>query len=548
MGEDIRVIVGLDFGIKYSSFAYAHILSSNNIIVHDQWQGMSGSFRNPTVLKYDESFNLISWGYSALSRRKKNSNIKLVENFLLCLSRMDNYPPLPNGLSYKQAITDYLREMRGLIEETINSCYPGIDFYRHILFVMPVSTEYDEKANDIMRACAHNADIISYKNSSRLVFITKHEANSFYCINTNLNESNISVGTSFMVVDCGNNTIDITTQNIFEDKKFGDITGKIVDYCGGNFVDDEFIKFVGRKVGLSAIDLFRSNHYDQFQYMVKKFCERVKFQFTGQQKDFNPPDLDFYELCPAIEQYVKDSEREQLENQDWIIELKFEDVKAMFDPVIERILHLIRSQLYIINDCEAIFLVGEFSQSNYLQARIKQEFSQIINIPTNPLSVIVKGAVQYGLMYNEPDELNMHRLVIASRVFNKTYGIKVTRKWNHGDPIERKLSDGMINIFLRIAKRGDEIPINTGISMIFSSSFISRNGLDLFVTNEYDVKYCDSPEVSLLNKLRINAAILSKKDAISITLIFDNMKIKVIAQNVKTDCKYETELDIGLNF
>ncbi|RIA97404.1 hypothetical protein C1645_814115 [Glomus cerebriforme] len=401
---------------------------------------------------------------------------------------MDNYPPLPNGLNYEKAITDYLREMDKVIKETIYCHWLDIGF-NEVLFVMPISTEYNEKAKYIMRKCAYDAGIINDMNSRMLQFITK--PNSFYCINTNLNESNISVGTSIMIVDC-------------------------VDYCSENFVDEEFIKFIGRKVGLSAIDLFRSNHYDQFQYIVKKFCERVKFQFTGQQKDFNPPDLDFYELCPAIEQCVKDSEHEQLENQDWIIELKFEDVKAMFDPVIERILHLIRLQLYIINDCEAIFLVGEFSQSNYLQARIKQEFSQIIKVPAHQSTVIAKGAVQYGLMYNEPDELNMHRLVIASRVFNKTYG--------------------------------DEIPINTGISMIFSSSFISQNGLDLFVTNEYDVKYCDSPEVSLLSKLRINAAILSKKDAISITLIFDNMKIKVIVQNVKTDCKYETELDIGLNF
>ncbi|PKY32171.1 hypothetical protein RhiirB3_419976 [Rhizophagus irregularis] len=39
------------------------------------------------------------------------------------------------------------------------------------------------------------------------------------------------------------------------------------------------------------------------------------------------------------------------------------------------------------------------------------------------------------------------------------YRIKVTRKWNS-------------------TKRGDEIPSDAGIPMIFSSSFISRNSLD----------------------------------------------------------------------
>lgn len=111
--------------------------------------------------------------------------------------------------------------------------------------------------------------------------------------------------------------------------------------------------------------------------------------------------------------------------------------------------------------------------------------------------------------------------------------------------MERKLPDGMINIFLRIAKQGDEIPVNTGISMIFSSSFLSRNSLDLFVTNEHDVKYCDSPGVSKIGILDISTLSILSNSAISVTLFFDNMKIKAIVQdvNVKTGWKYEKVFD-----
>ncbi|RIA94407.1 hypothetical protein C1645_818023 [Glomus cerebriforme] len=49
----------------------------------------------------------------------------------------------------------------------------------------------------------------------------------------------------------------------------------------------------------------------------------------------------------TIKQYVKISEHKQLEERSrFIIKLTFKDVKVMFDPIIERILHLIRSQLY----------------------------------------------------------------------------------------------------------------------------------------------------------------------------------------------------------
>ncbi|PKY30122.1 hypothetical protein RhiirB3_65718 [Rhizophagus irregularis] len=103
----------------------------------------------------------------------------------------------------------------------------------------------------------------------------------------------------------------------------------------------------------------------------------------------------------------------------------------------------------------------------------------------------------------------------------------------------------MINSFLRIAKCGNEIPSDTGISMIFSSSFISRNSLDLFVTDEHNVKYCDSPGVDLIGTLKFHIPSTFNNNAISITLFFDDTTIKVVAQevDVKTGWKYEIVFD-----
>ncbi|RIA90037.1 hypothetical protein C1645_876363 [Glomus cerebriforme] len=193
-------------------------------------------------------------------------------------------------------------------------------------------------------------------------------------------EFNVSVDTSFTIVDCSGSTVDLITRRLLE------LEGQKL--CEKIQIND-----------------------GQFQYMVQEFCKRVKFLFTGQLKDFMPFDYDLEELCPEIKRYVNCSE---LEMEEWVIELKF-------DPAIERILCSIR---------------------------------------LHPL--FVKLAVQYAV--NQMDYIDQ----TAPRVFNKTYRVKVTRKWNHGDPIERKLPDGMINVFLRITKQGVEIPIK-GIS-----SFISK--------------------------------------------------------------------------
>ena len=88
-----------------------------------------------------------------------------------------------------------------------------------------------------------------------------------------------------MVVDCGGGTVDLTTRKLLAPEKLGEITERKGDYCGGSFVDEEFLRFLGRKVGQNAIKMLTDNHYSQLQYMVQEFCRRVKSPFKGQQKN-----------------------------------------------------------------------------------------------------------------------------------------------------------------------------------------------------------------------------------------------------------------------
>lgn len=97
---------------------------------------------------------------------------------------------------------------------------------------------------------------------------------------------------SFMIVDTSADAIDIIIRTLLENNELGDISGRIEDPCGGNSVDEEFLNFLSRKVGQSAINLLKENHYGQLQYMIKDFCENCKFKFTGQDRDFSY-ELDF---------------------------------------------------------------------------------------------------------------------------------------------------------------------------------------------------------------------------------------------------------------
>ncbi|PKY15175.1 hypothetical protein RhiirB3_511549 [Rhizophagus irregularis] len=198
--NDIRVVVGLDFGTTYSGFAYCHVSGAEKIFTNVEWPGKSGILKTNTVLQYDSKFeNVVNWGYPALSNRRNRKKVRPVELFKLHLGNLQEKlkPKLPDTLGYKKAITDYLREIGKLAKETIMNKWSGIVFTENVLFILTVPAEFSEKDKNIMRNCAYKAELIEKKNSRMLEFTTEPEAAALYCMNR-LQEFDLSIGGRFI--------------------------------------------------------------------------------------------------------------------------------------------------------------------------------------------------------------------------------------------------------------------------------------------------------------------------------------------------------------
>ncbi|CAG8602872.1 4147_t:CDS:2 [Funneliformis caledonium] len=180
-----------------------------------------------------------------------------------------------------------------------------------------------------------------YSESARSI-MRESEAAAIYCMEQ-LQYHDLEAGTNFMVVDCGGDRVVLTTRKLVNRNQLG-----------------KSLKYLRISVEL---------------------------------------DLDY--TIPKIKQYITDEDREILEEIYWEIELGFYDINSMFDPVVEKILRLIHAQLdSSLETCSAMFLVGGFSESKYLQNRIKREFQHIVRIiliPSDPTIAIEHGAVMYGL-------------------------------------------------------------------------------------------------------------------------------------------------------
>ncbi|RIA79986.1 hypothetical protein C1645_882415 [Glomus cerebriforme] len=585
--NDIRVVVGLDFGTTYSGFAYAHVSDDNNIIINNNWPGELGQLKTNTVIQYDEHHeNVESWGYPALSKRpkkikKKSKNFGLfnlgnlfnnpkpelqvdykrsrpVELFKLHLGKLfDNLKPkLP--VDYKKAITDFLREIGKFIKETITTHWPGIEFLENILIVIAVPAEYSEKDKGIMRECAYNAGFIKEKHSEKLQFTVEPEAAAIYCMENGLKLNDLDIpGITFMTVDCGGGTVDLTTRKLLEGKQLGEVTERAGDFCGSTFIDKEFLNTLRKILGDRAIDLLELKNYKQMQYMIQEFNRHVKLQFTGDKSEFISYELDIEDVSPDVMEYVTKDIQLKMEEIDWLIVFKYEDIKSMFDPIIERVIKMIQVQLDNTREtCSAIFLVGGFSQSKYLQNRIKQEFQhrvKNISVPTNPIAAISRGAALYGLSIknsaSDLDRMSSLKFVINERVIKFTYGVKVNPEWEDGNPIERR-DNGRILKFRCMARRGTVVKPNQEFTSNFLPVYPAQDAMQfcIYYTTEYSAQYCDEDGMELLGKLRISLpdVHLGGNRPVLFALTFGRMEIIATAKNQLNGQNYQTTFKLDI--
>ncbi|GBB87968.1 hypothetical protein RclHR1_14480001 [Rhizophagus clarus] len=394
--NNIHIVVGLDFGTTYSGFAYCHVNEKNHIISNDSWPETIGPFKINTALQYDKMYkNVKSWGYSALVKKPKkpkskyeqnSDNNKLVEPFKLLLDEPEQKLPV----DYQKAITDYLGEIGKLIKETVETRWPRLDYFENVLLVLTVPIEFYEKLKAIIRICAFDAKLIKEKCSTNLQVITDSEAAAVCCMKE-LGHDPVQQG-----IDCSDDTIDLITLKLINNGQLAEIK-RTRDFSGNTFINAEFIKYLRKMLGDEPIDLLRENHYGQMQYLIQDFCRCIKIPFTGDEPDFLYK-FDIEEIAPILKQYITYDKKETLEEDEWIIEIDFKTIESIFKPVIQKILMLINDQLdNNYETCSAMFLVGGFNESKYLQNKVKQKFCSKINNISVVHQPISHGAVIYGL-------------------------------------------------------------------------------------------------------------------------------------------------------
>lgn len=190
------------------------------------------------------------------------------------------------------------------------------------------------------------------------------------------------------------------------------------DRCdwGGTMVNESFLSLLTDIVGKGVMDAFRSNSSDSFIDLLRDFEHKKKSIRPGEMRKITitlPRDL----LNTFDETYPEDGIGANIESKpkykDNItlhrgkLRMKAHIVISLFEESCSKIIYHMHELFRYPNlkDVSSILLVGEYAESNILQANIRKAFyDKLLFVPNPSEYAVLKGAVLFGHRQQKPQD------------------------------------------------------------------------------------------------------------------------------------------------
>ncbi|KAF9376405.1 hypothetical protein CPB97_010825 [Podila verticillata] len=496
---DYPVVMAIDFGTTFSGVAYALKADGE---VHDmiKWPRHLAQYpKTPTLSLYKkDSQKILDWGHAARLAMLKPSakDFCLLRKFKLQLDESIHQAPLENGISALDAVTHYLKKlhvhvMSELMKGFIKNYEPS-----QFQYCLTVPAMWSDAAKNTMRRAAIGAGLIQEGDPpNRLILISEPEAAAMYCERM-VDRFSLKHGDRFMICDAGGGTVDLIVFEVSEPpgqaRHLKEVTRGHGASCGSVFLDANMERLLERKFkryrrGIKACG---------WASLMDTFVDMVKPMFNGEE-----------DVLMQIPQAtgLEDLNDPEIGLEDGVLCVSVEEMKAeVFEPVISDVLDLIHKQLHQSQNCSAIFLVGGFGASRYLEERVRQDFSHLVGlvaVPQRPELAVVRGAVYAGL----------NTKTINMRVARRWYGVDANMPFEEGvDPESKKIisHDGHIRCKERFSvyvRPGQQIGVDECVSKEYVTWSYPK-GLDspLYVCNSPNPpKYITDPGVQKIADFHI---------------------------------------------
>ncbi|KAK4632382.1 Heat shock protein 12B [Fulvia fulva] len=428
-----QLIVGIDFGTTFSGVAFAFATNTEakeDIIVEWPGAGTQTKQKIPTVLYYDQHQQVVGWGPDIAEALAPTGypkpGVQKVEWFKLQLMLSGNtyidpinLPPLPPGKSEIDVAADYLfklrQAMRNQLQKTLGEVFNREE--RNIRYFLTVPAIWNDAGKAATRAAAIQAGFLRDENDNRLTLITEPEAAAMFCSKTGL--LNLKVHDAVLIVDCGGGTVDLIAYEVEEESPFtvAECTAGSGDSCGSTALNRNFSNILRAKIRKMKLPDGSKTAGKVYAKCIMDFENRIKADFRNNGQKW------------AVDVGIE-AEFPEAGIEEGYMTFTNEEILQCFEPVVNRILELVRNQIIAIQaqnrSLQNVLVVGGFGASEYLFQQIKlhvpPQFQNKVVRPMDSVAAIVKGAVTAGITER----------VITSRVARRHYLMATLQPFKEG--------------------------------------------------------------------------------------------------------------------
>lgn len=308
-------------------------------------------------------------------------------------------------------------------------------------------------------------------------------------------------------------TVDITVHQVQADGSLSEVAKASGGAWGGTRVDQEFTDMLISIVGKDVFERYKKENTGDYLEMMREF-EIKKRTITpdksGKVTMRMPSSFVTYykhekrtDIATRLETMPKYRGKVAFKKDK--VQIEAEVFKSFFEkPIVTTISHV--KEILRGNDFRNIntfLLVGGFAESEIIQSRIREAFSDKRVITPNETGLVVlKGAVLFG---HNPK-------IVRSRISKYTYGTEIINPFMEGvHPEKYKVfENGMYKcryLFEPFVHAGDEVPIDSVVSKQFiTDTFDVEEGVGIYASSSLHPQFVTESTCTKLGAIKLETA------------------------------------------
>ncbi|XP_060557848.1 heat shock 70 kDa protein 12B-like [Ruditapes philippinarum] len=512
-----KLVVGaIDFGTTYSgyAFSFAHDYEKDPMKIQaNHWIGGGHmSLKAPTTILFTPEKVFHSFGYQAedkyadLAEEDIHKDWYYFRRFKMILHQQTTlsrktllYDENKKAMTALHVFSSAIKFLKDDLCDEISKKMTGFE-ERDIFWVLTVPAIWTDAAKKFMREAAVEADI----KSECLSLALEPEAASVFCkllpvnclkLNSSKFVETFKPGTSYIVLDLGGGTVDVTVHHLEYDGKLSEIARASGGAWGATQVDEAYLEFLEELFGRCVFQAFRENNTSDFLEMLREFEIKKRLINTKKEgkivirfaaslsetyKEKCGKTLAYHILPGHLGSFV------QLKKNKILVDANV--MRKFFSESIKNTSIHVRKILEEneLRKIDTLLLVGGFAESEIVQGSVKEAFpNKRIIVPSEPGLAVLKGAVLFG---HNP-------LVMKSRISKYTYGTEIIRPFVDGTDQEKYkvFENGIYKCrykFFPFVQAGEMVPVGTVVRRYcISDTFDVEEGVGIYASTKEHPKY-----------------------------------------------------------